>query len=282
MTSSVSSLDRLKAHLLRRAEAGDLDLPVLGKVAEEVMSLCSRPDGDARELAGILRHDQSMASHVLKVANSALYAPGMPIVSLQQAVSRLGLNAVRDIAVVVAMKSRVFDVRGHEARVALLFRHATLTALVAQEISRVRRRNVEEAFLGGLVHDVGCPILLQAVADLEKATGAAFPDLEVTDILDALHARVGYDLARSWSLPPRLCEAVLHHHDPERAEATEIAHLVSLADGAAHAFATGADPAAARDLTTHASLPALNLYVEDMERLLLRRDAILEAAECLS
>ena len=80
---------------------------------------------DARRLSRMIHRDAALAGHVLKLANSPLYAPTVPIVSLQQAVSRLGMKKIREMALVAACQAKVFRVPGQDARVRQLDRKST-------------------------------------------------------------------------------------------------------------------------------------------------------------
>lgn len=248
-----------------RAQDGLLELPVLPAVASEVLGLVDREDADARTLADLVQRDPSLAAHVLRVANSPLYAPNEPIVSLTQAIGRLGLRTLREIAVSVAVRGAVFKVEGHEARVEELWSHAQATAAVAREIARARRANVEAAFLSGLLHDIGAPIVLQGLVDECERGGFAACEVDVDGAIETLHAYVGADLVRRWGLPCWVAQSVLHHHVPAGAEeALDVVRTVALADELAH-WLQEAEGAGIPPGLEHAE--ALELYAEDIEEL---------------
>lgn len=73
---------------------GDLTLPVLSTVVAEVVQLTQSSDSNAAQLSALIHRDQTLAGHVLRLANSPLYLPSIPIVSLQQAISRLGYRVI--------------------------------------------------------------------------------------------------------------------------------------------------------------------------------------------
>ena len=99
-----------------RVQAGSWKVPLLPQVASQVISLAASPDVDAGKLSALIHQDPSLAGQVLRTSNSAAYAPRMPIVSLQQAVARLGLNVISEIAFAASLQSGTFKVPGHEAR----------------------------------------------------------------------------------------------------------------------------------------------------------------------
>jgi HD-like signal output (HDOD) protein len=278
-TTPASQETELRQRLLQRIAERRLELPLLPQTAADVMSVCNDTSCDAARLAALIQRDQSLAAHTLHVANSAAYAPREPIVSLQQAVSRLGFKTMCDIAVAVAMRSKIFVLKGHEERLRTMWVHSATSGTWAKEIARARRRNVEGAFLSGLLHDIGAPVILQSTLELARAKGAA-PD---EDLLDALilefHAQVGGIVLEAWKLPDWMCAAVRCHHDPETAgEHAEYARTALLADLLAHA-SEDPDPAADEILRTHPVLADLDLYEEETDALFARRDFVVKTAE---
>ena len=95
-------------------DAGSIELPVMPEAAAQILELVNDPAADAKKLAAILQRDPSLATHVLRVANSTAFAPREPIVSLQQAISRLGMTNLTQIATAVAVKTKVFMMRPAE------------------------------------------------------------------------------------------------------------------------------------------------------------------------
>ena len=173
---------------------------MLPEVTHRVWAAIDRPDGDARTLAGLIRTDAAFAGHLLRIANSPAYASRAPITSLQQAVSRLGFRTLGEIAVIIACKTRAFQVKGHEAEVRDLFRHSLATALLAREVARMRRLDVENAFVAGLLHDVGRPTLIQALVDEharcdgERAAPLSADNFET--VVTVLHEEIGAEMRR--------------------------------------------------------------------------------------
>ena len=155
-----------------------------------------------------------MTAHVMQVAASPMYIGATKISSLQQAIGRLGFSTITQIVLAVASKTRVFAVPGFETELVLAFRHALATALFAQEIARTRRSTVDVAFLAGLFHDFGQPVLLQALVDLHRELGVTPDPADIMPAVDAAHAGVGAKLVQKWAMPEKVAEAVARHHAP--------------------------------------------------------------------
>ena len=130
-TVSAEIQDLLETRLQQKS----FELPLLPEVATRVMTLCSSEDTDAAQLAEVLQRDQAFAGHVLRVANSPLMMPKVPIVSLQQAVSRLGMGRVAEIAMAISVQGETFDVPGHMPLVRKLWKHSLAVGCFAKEIA---------------------------------------------------------------------------------------------------------------------------------------------------
>ena len=82
-----------------------IEVPMLPDVANQVLVLSNDPDSDAAQLAKLIQSDQSLAGHVMRIANSAAYTPNASMVSLQQAVARLGMNLITEIALAASLNN---------------------------------------------------------------------------------------------------------------------------------------------------------------------------------
>jgi len=274
--------DTFRTELAERASEDRLELPMLPRTATDVVELCGSESCDARELAALIHRDPSLAGHVMRVANSVAYCPGEPIVSLQHAVSRLGMGALCEIAMGIAVKGRVFSVEGHEDRLRGLWRHSAFTGAYTKEIARSLRRNVEGAFLSGLLHDIGRPVVLQLATDLEREAGERLDPEAVELAMAELHGTVGAMLLDRWGLPAWMGAAAEHHHDYAALteHRTEVM-TVALADRLAHWAVEGDED----ELTALRELPVLadlNLYADELQALLDQRGAILALGEAFA
>jgi putative nucleotidyltransferase with HDIG domain len=274
---AAGSGDPLRTAVAHRLATGELSLPMLPRVASQVVALVGSPTTDANRLSELIHRDPALAGQVLRIANSPAYMPRMPIVSLQQAVSRLGLNIVSEIAFAASLQSGVFKVPGYETMLNQLWRHALATGAFAKEIARVRRLNVESAFLCGLLHSVGKPALLQLVNDIAKKNALRVGPITLVAVLDDLHAIVGIRIAEQWGLPKPVAASIEHYADYAQAGGfRQEAMITYLADRlATHALepARFGGDAGFRDTPVIADL---NLYPDDVAGLLARRERVLE------
>ena len=262
--------------LLALKDGDNCDLPMLPEVAAQLLALTSDVDCNASDIVPLIKRDQSLTSHLLRIANSLRYNTGVTVSSVQQAVARLGLLAVREIVVLISCKCRVFDVPEFESHVRQSFRHSLATAAFSQEIARSRRVNVEEAFLAGLLHDVGRPVLFQALADRRKVHGLIATDREVLLAAEENRIPLAARLIKSWDMSERVVETVLYQFTPLDAPACQMqAATLSLA---IHLADQALNPNAqeSTDIAPHPMVEALSLYPEQFAKITQNRNQILE------
>src|ERR1700683_1786359 len=116
----------------------------------QLAELTAQNATDAAQLARLIQSDPALAGEIMRVANSPVLRPRAPIVSLQQAVSLLGIAGVRNIAPAVMLRGEVFNAPGHEPESEELWREAWLAGFWAQERASGRRERVERRVRLGL------------------------------------------------------------------------------------------------------------------------------------
>lgn len=270
----------VRTELEGKLNAGSLELPLLPGVAMELTSVAAKEDVDARTIADMLKRDPALSAHVLRIVNSPLYSPRAQIVSLQQAVARVGVGKIREIALVIACKTGVFKAKGYEREIDDVFKHSIACALFAQEIARSTRSNVEDAFLCGLLHDVGRPVLLQALLGLLQKARASAERPAVLALVTELHESAGSALAKAWSLPDTVVIALGKHHAAQPELESIPVRIVSLADAFAHKMQE--NELTCQSVTGHPALAALEIYPDVLDKLVKRAGVVKETIGVLS
>jgi putative nucleotidyltransferase with HDIG domain len=271
----------IRAELEAKLSAGSLELPLLPGVAMEITSAAAKEDVDTRTIAEMLKRDAALSAHVLRIVNSPVYSPRAQIVSLQQAVARVGAVKIREIALVIACRTGVFKAKGYEAEIDGVFQHSIATALFAQEIARNTRNNVEDAFLCGLLHDVGRAVLLQALVTLLRNAKVVAGREAVLALVAELHESAGAALAKAWTLPDTVVTALAKHHAPNPALESVPVRIVSLADRFAHLALEGGE-LTSEAVTGHPALAALEIYPDVLDKILKRSSVVKETLGALS
>jgi HD-like signal output (HDOD) protein len=268
--------------LVERIDKDRIDLPVLPQVAGKVMALANDPSADAARLSALIHHDQALAAHVLRVANSPAYMPRTPIASLQHAVAMLGVNQLSEIAVTISLKSGAVKVPGHEADLKQLWRHALASGAYAKEIARTRRYNVEGAYLCGLLHAVGKPVVLKTVTTIAAELHRPLDPSLLASLLDGYHSRIGNLIAVEWALPPQVAEAITFYRVYEQAPShRQEVMMTCLADRLA-TYLLIPDSFDDSTIREHSVFADLNLYPNDIDSLLSLKEKILTLVDTMA
>lgn len=287
LASASDDLDRV----LHAAMADDsLELPPPPQIATEVMRLTRSDvtnddavDTNAAELAKLIQRDVALASQVMRVANSALYARRSPVVTLPQAIAWLGMREVRTIAYAIAVQGQVFASTYFRKEMTDLWRESVITALFAQEVARLKRRNVESAYLCGLLHRVGMAIILARVGSAALMHRLSPDPAQVLQFASRHESRVGAQLAKAWALPPAVSAAVAHWCDPlksteHRTEVMEVALARQISDELRTPGAGGELPDSMLGPVSK-WMDELSIYPDELFTIMAQRAAIYATAE---
>jgi HD-like signal output (HDOD) protein len=213
----------LENALVAQFDGHDLELPPLPRVPEAVLKELRKRNYNLRLVADEIAEDQVIAAAVIRMANSPLYGGAQRITTLPSAVNRLGLNALRTLMMNLSMRSVILGVRGTGREMALsIWRRALVSAAVMRGLARLAELESEEAFLIGLLHDIGNVIVLREAQKQQRVLGYSI-DTEAFEYLAyQCHQEFGELIADKWNLPDYLRDLITNHHetpaldDPQR------------------------------------------------------------------
>lgn len=198
----------LELALLERLNVGRAALPMLPAVAQMALQLVNNPDTNIAEFARLVEKDPPIAARFLSVANSALYSRGRKVASLEEAVMRLGLYACRDLLMQVVYASTLSGLKKYQNEVQASFQKSVHSGLTCRAICATLDIRFREAYLCGLLHDIGESRIYRILSELnESAT-----EEEVATLVRRYHERAGVELADLWKLPPEIQEVCQAHH----------------------------------------------------------------------
>jgi len=201
------------------------DIPPMSQVVTRVLQLLSDPEKSIKDLATVLSEDQAMVARIIRVSNSALYRSLQEVRNLNQALSRLGLKTIRSILLTSATKDLLISDKsagGMWSRV--LWQHAKETAVASRRIAEhVKYPDPEEAFVGGMLHDMGKLVILlkhrnlfQQVRKLQSGENLGSDEAE-RFVLGFSHPEIGGLLMEKWHMPEALKHCIQNHHQPASA-----------------------------------------------------------------
>lgn len=195
------------------------DLRTISAVAQRVLDLINADHATAAILGEALSKDQSLAAHILKVANSAFYSLPREVTTLPMAVSVLGLRNLRDQILVAAARG-AYKRFGITEK--MLWSHSVACAIAARSLAkRYATRLTEDVFICGLLHDVGkvvlnneCPSEFTEAMMLIYNEGYSSVQAE-KEIFGYSHTQVGAMITRNWNYPTVITEVTFQHHHNE-------------------------------------------------------------------
>lgn len=275
-------MEKIKKLLNERIISGHLDLPMLPKVTGAVISLTQDESSDMTSLAELVQKDQALASRVMKIANSPAYCGVNPLNSLQQAISRLGMKVISEVALAASVGAKVFNVLGFESVVSYMWKHSLASSAWAKEIARIRRRNVESAFMCGLLHQIGKPVVLQTIVDITSVNSIDVTMEDIHSLIEEFYIPVGVAIGNDWALPHSVIESIEFHNNYDLApQASQEAMICSAANQLA-TFLLADEDINIESVMEQEVMEKLNLYEDDLQQLLNKSDSIHELVEAMS
>jgi putative nucleotidyltransferase with HDIG domain len=196
-------------------------LPSLPAVYTELVTAAGDPDASVRQLGGIVSKDLAMTSKILHLVNSSLFGLRRPVLDPGEACVYLGVDTIKALVLSLGVFSQYR--RTGPFSVEELQAHSLRTAALAKQIAafeRLSKAEMDEAFLAGMLHDVGKLVLaLNCPREYDDCIAAAreknVPVLETESrAFGITHAEAGMYLLRLWGLPDAVTEAVAFHHRP--------------------------------------------------------------------
>jgi len=204
--------------------------PVLPATGIMLLEMTRQPDVEFKRILALLEQDPMIAARVLAVAQSARYATRGQVRSLEEALVRLGLDAVVRIFLEVVMQMRIYRAPGLEKPMGRLHRHCTATAIMASRVAGLLGLDEGFAFLCGLLHDVGmaASMLLMAPTRPDKSA----PNIAVAwPTIVQIHESAGEKLCELWKLDEQVRHVVAYHHGrDDQGHSEPLAAVVALAE----------------------------------------------------
>jgi HD-like signal output (HDOD) protein len=220
-----------------------INIPPQPKVLLELQQELLRDDYDARSLARIIAQDPGIVAMLFKAARSPVFARGKKVETLEQILMVIGVKQTFNLVQAVALATVLSDSarKAYEVFWTRSQEVAQIAAMIAEERISVCNVFPDQAYMAGIFHECGVPVLMQRFRDyadklhLESAT--CWPDLATEDAqFNVDHCSIGYLVGRHWKLPDFVCAAIRYHHDLPTDEAGAARSLVAILQLAIHFY----------------------------------------------
>jgi HD-like signal output (HDOD) protein len=211
--------------LVQTLEGGRAALPLLPQVATQALELANNRDSTVREFSELIMKDPPIAARFIATANSALYSRGQTIRSVNDAVARIGLGGARDLVFQVVYASTVTGLKAFQSEVEASFQRSVLCGVICRIGAPLLRLNVSDAYLCGLLHDIGESRIYRILSENKPAPSAE----EAAALVQKYHPRAGAELAMRWALPDEIVQVCRRHEDRGTPSSDQL-RLVRVAD----------------------------------------------------
>ncbi len=234
-----------------------------------------KPDVTIEALVGLISLDQALAALVLQMSNSVSLGYARTCSTLNEAIMYIGLARLKSILLTSSATSMLKGgLAGYRSGAGELWHHSLVTAVAAEWLAQaVRYPNPEEAYVSGLLHDMGKLLLDQYVLSdyntiVDFVQKYQLPPWQVEEKLIGInHAEVGGLIAKRWNFPVLLVDAIRYHHTPSFAlKNQELPALVNLANAFADEYQLQKSALISRELHPE-SMNILNLHERDVRKL---------------
>lgn len=234
-TTSPERQKRRKARLMSILTEG---LPTLPSYVFELNTLLSSSSVDLKRVGKVIRNDPSLSAQVLRLCNSALFSLQRRVLSIEEAAILMGSERLRTLV----LTCLIMEFTGRQlprGQVQTYWTHSFMSAMLSERIARwMHYSEREQAYLGGLLHDIGAlPLLVVAKAEGahpgETKSGSWGGSLESEKAFFGMnHCEVGRWIGQAWNFFPSFIDIFEHHHFPERS--VRDPHLVGIVAAADH------------------------------------------------
>jgi HD-GYP domain-containing protein (c-di-GMP phosphodiesterase class II) len=232
-----STIKKVLDKIVAKFKRGEVQLPVLPAIVHKIKEALDSQFSSADDISKVLELDAVVSIRIISVANSIAYRGREKILTVRQAVPRLGTRETQSIVLAIVNKN-LYETKESQFRVLMeqLWKHALATAYCARRVAeRLSLSDLEKFFTLGLIHDIGKIPILQAITKLKNEGDPSLQDMDftvITGILKDAHARFGGALLAGWDFDKGAIHIVQAHEDPTLDEQSEkvlmVVHLANL------------------------------------------------------
>lgn len=205
--------------LLAKVLGSQLNIPPQPAILLEIDKLLAKPNNQLTAIGNLINKDVGLSAAIFKLVNSSFYKTQTPITSIQKAITVLGLTQVSNLIKGLSLRKAL---GGQEVAYEKFWERsdeiATLSAIIAKKQISACNIAVDQAYMAGLFHECGVPILMQRFPEYCQSfrlnQGSNWPDFKDEDKrFNTDHCVVGFMVTKHWNLPEFICQAVRFHHE---------------------------------------------------------------------
>ena len=227
--TDTGTVQKIVTEVVHRFKRGNIDLPVLPKIVQDIQTVINQPDSTSNDVAGALEKDAVISVRLISVANSPVYRGAEKIYSVKQAVPRLGFKEAQNIVTAIANKN-LYETKNNQFKMLMekLWLHSLGCGYCARIIAkklRLRFGDAEQIFLMGLIHDIGKPPLLKAVSE-NIPKDESLPMNDIVASIQEVHTGFGKEILEHWGFTKDFTRIAVEHEGPGFSSTTDKSVLI--------------------------------------------------------
>jgi HD-like signal output (HDOD) protein len=221
----MSDLLNQEEHIKKAQEiVSGIGIPSQPKIVMDINREINKPEADLSKISDIVSMDVAMSAKLLKIANSPFFGLKEKVDSIQRALALLGLKNFYNIILATSLRE---NLGGHGSAIEKFWSHSMATATISSQIAqKVGFTSIDQAYIAGLFHDCGVPLLIKKYPNYVEITDYALGVVGTESLKGLLksiigiederynthHCAIGYLVAKSWHLSQAVTQSILHHH----------------------------------------------------------------------
>ena len=273
----------LKRKILRKLE----DLPPMPQIVIKARKVMADPNAGINDLVKLFEKDQSIVTKVLRLGNSAYYGVSGKIATVRHAAVLLGQKTLGEVITMAGISNLMGnELKGYGLDSGDLWRHSLAVGFGAQFLAdRIKPHLSNDAFVAGLIHDAGKIVLDEYVLDRKDEIDTFMAVGEHTflaaerTLLGLDHAEIAGNFCKKWSIPDSITQAICWHHRPSRANGSDMALFLHVADYFAKMSGMGSGLDDLNYQMEEGSLESLGFQEEELDYLLVE---VMESVETIA
>lgn len=253
------------------------DIQSLPTIITRIIAMADDPQSTIHHMEDLILRDQALTTKILRLANTTHYGYARRISTISEATVLLGFQAIKGIALASMVKPILTEeLKGYLLAKDILWTQSQTCAITSRFIAKkVKYTNPEEAYIAGLLRDIGKTILNEhmekefiEILEKVKEEKISFLDGE-REVLGFDHAEIGEKVASKWGLPPNLVEAIGYHHTPDLSTLNPIlVSIVHIADAITMMMGIGLGLDGLQYIISETALENLDLTEIDIQNIM--------------
>lgn len=209
---NTGTINEIIAEIINDFKKNDINLPILPAILKEIQDVMNSPSSGVDQLAAVIEKDAVISVRLISVSNSALYRGTEKILTVKQAIPRIGAKETQSIVATIANKG-LYEVKDKIFKILMekLWKHSLASAFAARALSdELKLGDSEKYYFMGLVHDIGKVLILKTLGDVHYEN-KSFSVNKMMLEAKATHTSFGSAILRKWGFTDDYCRICLRH-----------------------------------------------------------------------